>query len=134
MPFFRKTAPGMVISFLTSELSAVGDFLGSGLTVPAINILSLLSFIGYMFYLNPLLALLSISVYPIEIIIVPLIQKRLNRLNENRIDVTRSLSNAVGETISGMHEVHGNGSYALENRRFKKFAGVVRPAPSDEHL
>ena len=29
MPFFRKTAPGMVISFLTSELSAVGDFLGS---------------------------------------------------------------------------------------------------------
>ena len=125
MPFFRKTPPGMVISFLTSELSAVGDFLGSGLTVPAINILSLLSFIGYMFYLNPLLALLSICVYPIEIIIVPLIQKRLNRLNENRIDVTRSLSNAVGETISGMHEVHGNGSYALENRRFQKFAGEL---------
>lgn len=125
MPFFRKTSPGMVISFLTSELSAVGEFLGSGLTVPIINILTLITFAGYMFTLNPLLALLSISIYPAEVLLIPILQKRLNRLNQDRIDVTRSLSNTIGEAISGMHEVHGNSSYGLESQKFCKLAGEL---------
>ena len=122
LPFFRRTPPGMVIASLTSELSSIGEFMGGAIAVPIINILTLLSFAGYMAYLNPLLAVLSFSVYPVEILIIPMLQKRFNRLNHDRIDVTRSMSNVIGEAISGMHEIQGNASYELENRKLARFS------------
>ncbi len=125
LPFFRRTPPGMVISSLTSELSAVGDFLGGAIAVPVINILTLLTFAGYMFYLNPLLALLSVSIYPVEIFLIPIMQRRLNQLNTQRVDIMRTVSNLVGETISGMHEIHANGSYALETHRFSRHVDTL---------
>jgi len=103
----------MVIASLTSELSAIGEFMGGAIAVPIINVLTLLAFAAYMSYLNPLLALLSLSIYPIEIVIIPLLQKRFNRLNRYRIEVTRTMSNVIGEAISGMHEVQGNAGYQL---------------------
>jgi len=117
LPFFRRTPPGMVIASLTSELSAIGEFMGGAIAVPIINVLTLLAFAAYMAYLNPLLALLSFSIYPIEIVIIPLLQKRFNRLNRDRIEVTRTMSNVIGEAISGMHEVQGNAGYQLENQK-----------------
>ncbi len=120
--FFRKTPPGMVISSLTSELTVVGEFLGAAISTPLVNILTLLTFAAYMVYLNPLLALASFSIYPIEIIIIPLLQKKYNKLNKVRIDVTRTLSNLIGEVVSGIHEVHGNASYKLETNRFNGIA------------
>jgi ABC-type multidrug transport system fused ATPase/permease subunit len=122
LTFFRRTPPGMVIASLTSELSAIGEFMGGAIAVPVINILTLLAFAGYMVYLDPLLAVLSLSIYPVEIIIIPILQKRFNRLNRDRIDVTRSMSNVIGEAISGMHEIQGNAGYELENRKLERFS------------
>jgi putative ABC transport system ATP-binding protein len=125
LPFFRKTPPGMVISSLTSELSVIGDFLGGAIAVPLINVLTLVTFAGYMFHLNPLLAVLSMSIYPLEIAIIPALQKRLNRLNFERIDTVRSMSNVIGEAVSGMQEVHANAGYSLEKRKFGGFSETL---------
>ncbi|HTY26075.1 MAG TPA: ABC transporter transmembrane domain-containing protein [Desulfomonilaceae bacterium] len=122
LPFFRRTAPGMVIASLTSELSSIGEFMGGAIAVPIINILTLLSFAAYMAYLDPLLALLSFSIYPVEVLIIPVLQKRLNRHNRDRIDVTRTMSNVIGEAISGMHEIQGNAGYELENSKLARFS------------
>jgi len=119
LPFFRRTPPGMVISSLTSELAGVGDFLGSALAVPLINVLTLCAFAGYLLYLNPLLALLSFGIYPIEIAIIPMLQKRYNRINFERIDVNRSLSNTIGEAIAGVHKVQAHGGYPIEGRNLE---------------
>lgn len=119
--FFRRTPPGMVIASLTSELSAIGEFLGGALAIPLINVFTLLTFAGYLFYLHPLLAILSFCIYPVEIIIIPFLQRRFNLLNRDRIDVTRSMSNVIGEAISGIHEIHGNASYHLEDKKLGHF-------------
>ena len=125
LSFFRRTPPGMVISSLTSELSGVGDFLGKALAVPVINVLTLCAFAGYLLYLNPLLALLSFGIYPIEIAIIPMLQKRYNRINFERIDVNRSLSNTIGEAIAGVHEIQAHGGYPIENKKFATFAAKL---------
>jgi ABC-type multidrug transport system fused ATPase/permease subunit len=122
LPFFRRTPPGMVIASLTSELSSIGEFMGGAIAIPVINVLTLISFAAYMAYLDPLLAVLSFSIYPVEIIIIPMLQKRFNRLNRDRIDVTRTMSNVIGEAVSGMHEVQGNAGYRLENQKLGRFA------------
>jgi len=125
LSFFRRTPAGMVITSLTSELSVIGEFLGGAIAVPLINILTLVAFAGYLAYLNPLLAIASFAIYPIEIIIIPMLQKRFNHLNQHRIDVTRDLSNVIGEAISGMHEIHGNAGYGLERGKLLRFAGSL---------
>ena len=122
LSFFRRTPAGMVIASLTSEMSVIGEFLGGAIAVPVINILTLLAFAGYLAYLSPLLAALSFSIYPIEIFIIPILQKRFNLLNQDRIDLTRSMSNIIGEAVSGMQEIHGNAGHAIEKRKLARYA------------
>jgi len=121
LSFFRRTSSGMVVSSLVTEVVAAGELVGQAVAVPVNNILTLLAFAGYMFYLNPLLAAISIGIYPIVIFVVPKLQARSNRANKMRVDVTRDLSSKIGETISGIHEVQGNASYRIENRKYGQF-------------
>ncbi len=118
LSFFRKTSSGMVVSSLVTEVTSAGELVGQAIAVPVNNLLTLLAFSAYMFFLNPILAALSIVIYPIIIFVVPVLQKRSNQANKMRVDATRVLSGKIGETISGIHEVHGNGSYRIENKRY----------------
>ena len=116
--FFRKSSPGMIVSSLVTEVANVSDYVGQAIAVPVSNVLTLLAFAGYLFYLNPLLAGLSMILYPLAILFVPMMQRRSNLANRERVDSGRTMSTMVGETIAGIHEIHGNASYRLENNRF----------------
>jgi len=118
MGFYRRTSSGMVVSSLVTEVVSAGEMVGQAVAVPVNNILTLLAFTGYMFYLNPLLAALSLTIYPLILFAVPMLQRRANIENKKRVDATRNLSSKIGETVSGIHEVHGNGSFHIENKRF----------------
>jgi len=120
LSFFQKASPGMVVSSLVTELAAAGEFVGQAVAVPIGNTLTLLAFIGYMFYLEPSLAILSVSMYPLAVFLVPLLQRKSNAANKERVDSTRRMSSLIDEVVSGIHEIHGNGSYRLEERRFDR--------------
>lgn len=122
LQFFRQTQPGTVMTSLMGELGAVGGFLGNALAIPITSVLTLLTFAGYMIFLNPKLALISLAIYPVEIILIPVLQKRFNRLNAARVDESRSMSNVISEAISGVHEIQGNASYRLEMDKLGRFA------------
>ena len=116
--FFRRTQPGLVIAALVTELASAGNLVGMAVSVPVTSLLTLSAFAGYLFWLNPLLAVISLSIYPIVLFIVPMLQKGANRANKQRVDMTRTLSGRIGEAISGIHEIHGNGAYRIENRKY----------------
>jgi ABC-type multidrug transport system fused ATPase/permease subunit len=124
--FFRKTQPGMVVASLVSELTAAGDFVGLAIAVPAVNLLTLLAFGGYLFWLNPLLAGVSLIIYPAVLTLVPMLQRRVNRSNKERVDTTRTLSDKIAETVTGIHEVHANGTYGIENRKYDHLVEELR--------
>jgi ABC-type multidrug transport system fused ATPase/permease subunit len=116
--FFRKTQPGTVVNALTTELTIPGNFVGMAVASPVTNILTLLAFAAYLFWLNPLLAAVSLSIYPIVLFLIPLLQKGVNKANKKRVDAARIFSARIAESISGVHEIHGNGAYAIENRKY----------------
>jgi ABC-type multidrug transport system fused ATPase/permease subunit len=118
--FFRKTQPGLVVSSLVTELASAGSFVGMAIGVPVTSVLTLFAFAGYLIWLNPLLALISLSIYPMVLILLPKLQNQANKANKRRVDTTRTLSGKIGEAISGIHEIQGNGSYRIENRRYDK--------------
>jgi len=120
LSFFRRTGPGLVVASVVTELASAGDFVGMAIGVPVITALTLLAFAGYLFWLNPWLAALCLSIYPVILFLVPMLQKRANRANIRRVDTTRALSNKITESISGIHEIHGNGAYRIENKKFDR--------------
>ncbi len=116
--FFRTTQPGMVVSSLMTELSAAGTFAGQAFAIPVTNILTLLAFAGYLFSLHPELAGATLLIYPVAVFVVPLLQKRANKANKKRVDLSRETSSQIAESISGIHEVQVHGAYEQENRKF----------------
>ncbi|MBW2479295.1 MAG: ABC transporter ATP-binding protein/permease [Deltaproteobacteria bacterium] len=116
--FFRKTQPGTVVNALTNELTLPGNFVGMAVASPVTNLLTLLAFAVYLFWLNPLLAAVSLSIYPIVVFLIPLLQRGVNKANKKRVDAARKFSARIAESISGVHEIHGNGAYDIENRKY----------------
>ena len=124
--FFRTHPAGTVINSLSGELSEVGHFIGGAITVPFTIILTLLAFGGYMIYLDPLLAGISLSIYPIEIILIPRIQKRYNRYNQERITTLRQLNDTINESISGIHEIQSNAVFGRVGDQFDSISHTLR--------
>ncbi len=120
--YFRKTQPGMVVSCLVTELAAAGDFVGTAIAVPVTNILTLLAFATYLIWLNPILGGISLAVYPIVLLLIPRLQKQVNRANKKRVDTTRVISSKIGESISGIHEIQANAAFPIESRKFNRVA------------
>ena len=125
LDFFRKTQSGMVVSALITELTTAGTFVGMSIAVPVTNILTLFAFAGYLFWLHPLLAAISLSIYPIVIFLIPKLQSRANRENKKRVDTTRVLSSKIGESITGIHEIQGYGAFNIENSKFDQLVAQL---------
>jgi ABC-type multidrug transport system fused ATPase/permease subunit len=126
LSFFRNTQPGTVVNAVANELAVPSNFVGSAVSAPVSNVLTLLAFAGYLLWLNPLLAAVSLSAYPAAMILLPLLQKRANIANQQRVDAARVFSGRIAESISGIHEIHGNGAYRLEMKKFNRLVEQLR--------
>ena len=118
--FFRRTQAGTIITAMTSELAAIGHFIGGAVAVPVTSALTLLAFAVYMIWLDPILGLASIAIYPFELVLVPMLQNRYNRRNVERIHIVREMSNVVGEAVGGIHEIQGNAAFAVEREKLDR--------------
>ncbi|MEJ2728272.1 MAG: ABC transporter ATP-binding protein [Deltaproteobacteria bacterium] len=124
--FYRRTQPGLVVAALSTELATAGDFVGMAIAIPVTNLLMLFAFGGYLFWLNPLLAAVTLSIYPAVLLLVPVLQKRVNIYNRKRVDAGRKLSSRVGESIAGIDEIQANGAFSIENRKFENLVNNLR--------
>lgn len=124
--FFRTTQPGTVVNSLVNELTVPGNFVGMALAVPLTNIVTLIAFAGYLIVLNPMLGIVSFSIYPVMLYVVPLMQKRVNRDNLKRVNASRELSSKIVESVSGIHEVQGNGAFEIENNKFDAMVDFLK--------
>lgn len=124
--FFRTTQPGMVVSSLMTELSTAGSFAGMALAVPLTNILTLVAFAVYLMWLNPKLALATLCIYPIVVFLVPVLQKKSNAANRERVDISRKVSSHIAESVTGIAEVQVHGAYEQEGKRYNKLVQRLR--------
>ena len=64
LPHIRNTPAGQLISMMLGEVEELGTFFGQAFSVPVFNGLMLLGSVGYMVYLNPVMALLATCCRP----------------------------------------------------------------------
>ena len=118
LSFFRRTQPGTVVTSLVDELATAGSFVGVAVAIPLINILTLFAFAGYLIWLNPLLGFATISIYPIVFIVVPMVQRGADKANKTRVDLSREMASQITESVSGVQEVHAQGSFRIEEHKY----------------
>lgn len=126
LQFFRSTQPGMVVASLMTELNTAANFAGMAMAVPISNILTLLAFAGYLVWLNPKLAPVTLAIYPVVAFLIPYVQKKVNRLNKQRVDKSRLLSSQIAESITGVTEINVHGAYSQEKNKFNRIAETLR--------
>ena len=86
---------GAVVSMLSSEVEKLGGFAGSAISGPLLQIGTLVSVLGYMFYIEPLVAAIALALYSPQFIVVPIFQARMNRLAGKKALKVRELGNFI---------------------------------------
>ena len=89
---------GMEIAMIVEEVEPIGGFTGVAVSQPLLAIGILASVIGYMFVLEPWLALIGLAFFLPQTIVVPMLQAAINRRARDRIVVKREVSGAMAES------------------------------------
>ncbi|MBL8906606.1 MAG: ABC transporter ATP-binding protein [Rhizobiales bacterium] len=92
-----------LVSILAAETEDMSGFAGDAFAVPLLSGGTILYVVGYLIWVQPEIALLALGVYLPQIIIVPVTQRRINRLARLRIRLTRFL----GHVAEHGHKAHG---------------------------
>ncbi len=125
LPHFKRVSQGEVIPMITSEVEPLGGFIGDSVSLPAFQGGTLLTILVFMFVQDPILGAAAIALYPIQGYIIPKLQRRVNELGKERVKAVRKLSDRIGESISGVQEIHANNTARFALATFTAQLGEI---------
>ena len=98
---------GEAVSIIGAEVDRLGGFVGEGLSQPIVNGGMLIALSGYMIVVEPLVALISMLFVVPQIIVVPLLQRYINRLLERRVTLMRGFGDAISDPPNQQDDTGG---------------------------
>lgn len=125
MPHFKRVSSGELIPMITGETEPLGEFIGESFTLPVFQGGTLLTYLFFIFQQDLFLGLAAISLYPFQLYVIPRLQKRVNELSKERVATVRNLSGRIGETVTGINEVHANDTSHYERAHISQRLGRI---------
>lgn len=128
LQFFDRTPVGKLITRTTSDVESLSNVLSSGLVVVIGDLLRIIFIAALMFYLNWVLALVTLTVMPLMVWITFWFRKRVRvQYREARNQVSR-LNSFIQEHVTGMSIVQLFNREDEEMRRFESINDDHRSA------
>jgi ABC-type multidrug transport system fused ATPase/permease subunit len=124
-PTFKRLSPGEIIAMITAEVETLGGFVGDAFSLPAFQGGTLMVILAFLFIQNPIMAFAAVSLYPLQIYLIPKLQRMVNRLAKRRVRLVRRLSDRIGETVSGVQEIHAHDTARYELAHFTNQLGAI---------
>ena len=125
IPHFKRVSQGELIPMIMAETELLGEFIGESFTLPVFQGGILLTYLFFIFQQDPFLGLAAIALYPFQLYVIPRLQKRVNELSKERVATARNLSGRIGETVSGIGEVHANDTSHFERAHIGQRLGKI---------
>lgn len=122
LSFFTRRGAGALSNQVTTDLGRVEAFLANVVGSFLIQLTLGLGALIYMFWLNPLLALVTAAAIPLQFMVIRRMRHRLDRLNQNVQQSGENFSARVVEFIGGMRVTKSMGS---EERVANELAEVI---------
>ncbi len=125
LPAFRKKSPGKIINMINNEVEPLGGFIGDAFALPVFQGGTLLVILGFLMWQSPMIGLAAIALYPVQFLVIPRLQRKVNLLAKQRVRMVRLLSDRIGETVSGIGEIRAHGTARFELAEFSDRLGSI---------
>lgn len=125
LPHFKRTSQGELIPMIVAETEPLGGFIGEAFALPAFQGGILLTYLSFIFVQDVFLGIASIMMYPLQMYVIPKLQRKVNALNKQRVRKVRTFSDRIGETVSGITEIHTHNTSRLARAVVGSILGAV---------
>lgn len=125
VPHFRRVSQGELIPMITQEVEPLGGFIGDAIAQPLYQAGILVTLLIFILMQDPTLGIAAVALFPIQAVVIPILQKRVNVLAKERVQNVRRLSDHLGESIAGITEIRANDSGHYQRARFAQRLGII---------
>ncbi len=125
LPRFRRTSQGELVATIVAETDPLGGYIGDSIALPVFQGGMLITLLIFMFIEDPILGLAAIALYPVQMWLIPKLQKKLNARKKERIRLARALSERIGEVVTGIREIHTHDTSRLERADYTERVGEI---------
>ncbi len=125
LPQFRRVSQGELVQMVNAETEALGGYVGDALAVPAFQGGTLITTLTFMFMQDPILGFAAVALYPLQMYLIPKLQRQVNQLGKRRIQQVRRNAERISETALGVRDIRANATASLELSRFSQQLGEV---------
>lgn len=114
---------GAAVTVIGAETDKLAGFVGEALSLTVLNVGMLAAVGAYMLAEQWLIGLVALSILIPQVVVVPLIQRRVNRLIERRLALLRGLGEEVTELCG---EDHGTVKRDLDGTAVRVYCNRIR--------
>jgi ATP-binding cassette, subfamily B, bacterial MsbA len=122
LSFFHDTPTGSLISRFTNDVAMLRGAVTQALTGIAKDMLTVVFLVALMFYQDWRLAILAFFVFPVAILPIVKIGKRMRKVSTNTQAEIGTLATLLDETFQGVRHVK---AYGMEGHEAKRAASVI---------
>ncbi len=117
LDFFHGNPSGTLVSRFTVDINQIRAVVSNALTSLGKDLMTLVALVGVMFYQNSELAIIAFFVFPIAILPIVKLGRRMRRVTANTQAENGLFMTLLGQTFQGMRVVKAYGMEEYENRR-----------------
>ncbi|MEN2980696.1 lipid A export permease/ATP-binding protein MsbA [Tistrella bauzanensis] len=117
LAFFHQTGAGRLIARFTHDVQLVRKSAAAAMTSLAKESLTVIFLVGLMFWQDWLLAIIAFVVFPIAILPISRLGRRMRKVSDRAQDQVGRLTGILEETFLGARHVKAYGMEAYEGRR-----------------
>ena len=122
---FDQTPIGTLTTRTINDIEAINDIFSDGLVPIIADLLSIISILSFMFYVDWRLTLVCLAPFPILILATYYFKESVNKSFIKVRNAVAQLNAFVQEHITGMQVVQ---AFAAEGREFEKFKKINKEA------
>lgn len=112
LPTLKRRSSNEITAMVVAETEPVGGFVADAITVPVYQGGMLITYVGFIFAQDVWLGAAALSFTPIQLILIPKLQARVNQLGKQRVTTAREMADALGESVGGAVDIHATGAFA----------------------
>lgn len=117
LAFFHKTSTGQLISRFTNDVAMLRAAVSTALTGIAKDFLTLIALVAVMFYQNWSLAIIAFFVFPVAVLPIARIGRRIRRVSVDTQTEMAEFTSLLDDTFLGARHVRAYGMEAYETGR-----------------
>ena len=116
---------GVEAAMVVAEVEPIGGFVGNSVSEPLLQAGVLVTVLGYIAYLEPWMAALTFLIFLPHIVVVPIIQRMINRRTADRVQALREVSIGIVVPDGGAHAAPVDAA-GLIDRVFELNMGIYK--------